>query len=517
MASVERYEGLLRQAQTVQEKIDALCNLSWELRNSDTQRASATARALLALLEEHPHLDLYTYEAKALLTLAACKKRECNYDEAMNYAEHALKRYEEISDAAGIASAHNLMANTFYGKSDFQKALSHHLQSLRLRELAKDERGVAVSRFNIGQVYAQLADYREALNNLFEAGDAFERLNDRAARAKCLNYIGAVYTSLADYATALEYYHSSLSIQQELSDEQGAAETTNNIGLVYQDFGDQKRAEDFLSKSVHTFEKLNDKVNLAKSTHNLGNLHLTNGNRELASQFLQQSLSVSQSIGDKQECAATRTSLSTLMFKDGNYVEAASMLQKAIEDLESVGNQTLLATAVRQLAECFAKIGRQQDAIINFERATTLSQNLSLKREYFDALVAFATYLCDINDDARASSLLKKALSLQQEIFSDALQKNIAHMQVRFETQQAKLEAEALRKKNAELLDALSEVKRLQELIVMCAWTGKIKQGEKWIRIEEYLSNQLGVSVSHGISEEAANQVRAEFARLKKG
>ena len=48
------------------------------------------------------------------------------------------------------------------------------------------------------------------------------------------------------------------------------------------------------------------------------------------------------------------------------------------------------------------------------------------------------------------------------------------------------------------------EIRKLQEgLQVVCAWTQKIKVGEKWMTPDEFLSEKLHLHLSHGISPEA--------------
>jgi hypothetical protein len=63
---------------------------------------------------------------------------------------------------------------------------------------------------------------------------------------------------------------------------------------------------------------------------------------------------------------------------------------------------------------------------------------------------------------------------------------------------------------NSELADALAKLKSSTEQItnlqdklqVVCAWTKLIKVGEKWMSPEEFLSTQLNLKLSHGISPE---------------
>jgi CHASE3 domain sensor protein len=50
----------------------------------------------------------------------------------------------------------------------------------------------------------------------------------------------------------------------------------------------------------------------------------------------------------------------------------------------------------------------------------------------------------------------------------------------------------------------LLRLEKLQQFVTICAWTGQVKDGDKWIRLDEYLQRQFGMSVSHGVSREAA-------------
>ncbi|HXE41429.1 MAG TPA: hypothetical protein VN516_00285, partial [Candidatus Baltobacteraceae bacterium] len=50
-------------------------------------------------------------------------------------------------------------------------------------------------------------------------------------------------------------------------------------------------------------------------------------------------------------------------------------------------------------------------------------------------------------------------------------------------------------------------LERLRQIVTVCAWTGQIKDGGEWIRMEDYLKKRFGVSVSHGVSKEAAEKI----------
>ena len=77
------------------------------------------------------------------------------------------------------------------------------------------------------------------------------------------------------------------------------------------------------------------------------------------------------------------------------------------------------------------------------------------------------------------------------------------------------------KKANTELQQALDdlrastgEIRKLQSgLQVVCAWTKQIKVGDKWMTPDEFLSTQLHLKISHGMSPEAGRDFQEQLKR----
>jgi CHASE3 domain sensor protein len=50
-----------------------------------------------------------------------------------------------------------------------------------------------------------------------------------------------------------------------------------------------------------------------------------------------------------------------------------------------------------------------------------------------------------------------------------------------------------------------------RQIVTICAWTGQVKHEGEWIRLDEYLKRRFGLSVSHGLSQEAAGKMKREI------
>jgi CHASE3 domain sensor protein len=62
----------------------------------------------------------------------------------------------------------------------------------------------------------------------------------------------------------------------------------------------------------------------------------------------------------------------------------------------------------------------------------------------------------------------------------------------------------------------LLRLEKLQEFVTVCAWTGRVRFEGQWVRLDEYLKQQFNISVSHSLSQEAAEKMRIEIEELNR-
>ena len=76
-------------------------------------------------------------------------------------------------------------------------------------------------------------------------------------------------------------------------------------------------------------------------------------------------------------------------------------------------------------------------------------------------------------------------------------------------------------KEQAQLIDelsaALDRVRRLEEVVTFCAWTGRVRWQDRWVPVETFLRERYMVNISHGISEEALERLRKELRTTEGG
>jgi hypothetical protein len=61
------------------------------------------------------------------------------------------------------------------------------------------------------------------------------------------------------------------------------------------------------------------------------------------------------------------------------------------------------------------------------------------------------------------------------------------------------------------IVTMLIRLEKLRQIVTVCAWTGQVKFEGEWIRLDDYLKRRFGLSVSHGLSQAAAEKMRRDI------
>jgi CHASE3 domain sensor protein len=66
------------------------------------------------------------------------------------------------------------------------------------------------------------------------------------------------------------------------------------------------------------------------------------------------------------------------------------------------------------------------------------------------------------------------------------------------------------------IITILIRLEKLRQIVTVCAWTGQVRHEGQWIRLDQYLKQRFGLSVSHGLSAEAAEKMKREIEEINR-
>lgn len=349
----------------------------------------------------------------------------------MQFAIRARDISEKINFRKGLATSWNLIGGVHSNFGEYEYAVKAYRKSAKIREEMGDKNGLAASYNNIGDVYLHQGNYTEALKILLPCLQIYESTNNQIGTASTFNGMGIIYYSQQNYKKALESFFQSIKRRDTVLDKHGLSIAYNNIGLVFYSQGNYKEALKNYSKSLKLRLEIGDKRGASSSFDNIGSIYYEQRNYEKAIEFHLNSLEISKELGFKHGISLAYINLGKVYMMQGNFNQSEATLRKALGLANQMGEKDVLKE-------------------IYFHLTNLYSKKLDYKQAYIHQ---------------------KLYSAIKDSIFSEQSNKQMAEMNIKYETEKKDRELLKLTKDNEVKQIELKrkEVERRNLLIIVVA------------------------------------------------
>ncbi len=404
--------------------IEDLNKTAWNERVSNSSQSHELSEKALSLSKE---IDYKKGKGEALRTLAFCYIRVAKLTEAIPLLEDAFQIFQDLENWHGQSDVYEYYGIINRSLGNYASSLQYLFKGEELRAKINYENGLSLSYYHIGITYKYLGDFEHALEYLLKSLDLGMKLNYWISISYSLNNIGVIYADMGDFQNAFKYYNQSLEMRHESGDQWGEAGCLDNIGLLHLKLNETTQAEQFCLKSLLISESNGDKKGKANSLHHLGMIFAKKNDFEKAIEYFNQSLKIRTNIGDKKGQAELLILLSDLQLKNnsGSNEAIENQLKMALEISTELNAKDLLSNIYYQFYLFYKYIGRQSDALA-----------------YLEIHTAF-----------------------EKELFNKTISQKIANLQIGFQVEQSKKEAELYRLKNVELVNLNNEIQSQKDIL----------------------------------------------------
>ena len=341
--------------------------------------------------------------------------------------DHALRTAQKKNLVLVVGKELNRFGEQLRNEARYAAAIRLHKKAIEIGEKLHDIKLIIIANNDLGVVFRRIDSYQKAMEYHLRALRLASEINDSVSRAIAINSIGNVYLMLGNYDQALRYFKQSLRLEQNRNNPIGIAINLNNIGHVYEENGFLDKALRYYELSLEINRKIPSKRGIAICSNDIANLLKKQRRYKEALRFSLNALRIAKEINDYDNLAYAYIKTGALYSALKNYQKAFEYLQPGIELARKIRARSTLEDGYNTLFNTYMSLKDYKTAI----------DYLKLKQAYHDSL---------INLDVK---------------------KNIARMQIQFDTERQKSQIQLQQQKTK---IAMLQVKK-QKYLLYFAWT----------------------------------------------
>ncbi|PKG44275.1 tetratricopeptide repeat-containing sensor histidine kinase [Psychroflexus sp. MES1-P1E] len=235
-------------------------------------------------------------------------------------------------------------------------------------------KGIALKNKSIYYFYA--GNQAESINKIEKAIQLFEEIEDNLELAKAYQNYGVLSKDQGDSKKALEKFRLSITYYQKANNQQGVIENLINSGNVYQGLGDFDQALEAFAKAKKFNIKLNNLDSRARIFSGEGLMAEKKGDFDEAIQKLTESLSLFKQLKNEKLICGMYNNLANISRKQGKYLESITYFENALTSAEKMNNPRLQGIILNNLANTYLNINDDDKAASLYKRAVSIIKDI---------------------------------------------------------------------------------------------------------------------------------------------
>ena len=288
-----------------------------------------------------------------------------------------VARFQSLSPADRLAKVAadsiRLAGNAALGSAGVDAAMRAWRESWRRFEALSDTAGMAAALGNLGAGFYLAQEYDSAEAYLARSREFAERVGDYRALGNAVGTLGSVRKDRGDLRQASELYALARPLRERTGDARGLAADQNNLGLVTEELGDLPGARRAYEAALAANRAAGRVEPAALNLVNLGNVASLEGDYADAAARYREALAIYRGRGNRADAASVLHNLGLLAMRRGDYPSAVATLSEAVGIYRRTGPAAEEVAARSDLANARAATGDLQGARAQLQRAETLA------------------------------------------------------------------------------------------------------------------------------------------------
>ena len=427
-----------------------------------------------------------------------------DYDSSLMFLKLAIYFADSTKDEKYKALVYRQMANLYYDLNVFDSARFYYKKVLNIKpqpesmELTSDYIGLSLT-------YLEHGFTDSALYYINKGRQHWAQHQDSLIYTSLENNTARIYMDKGDFDQALKHFLLALDNANINHDSINLIYVNLNMGTLYQQLGKFDNALDSYLISLEISRLTNNTEGLALA-YSIGIIYKEQKDYQTALKYYTMAIPACIELGKFDDVANIYSNMSNVYMLQKKYLDAANILRKSINLSATHGNNRQLGIAYANMGKTKELQGFYDSAIYYLDLSRAVFVELGMRNLESIALRMTSEAYEKDHDYKNALFYHKEYILLADSIRSEKVEKQIAELQLSYETEKKDKENKLL-KKDIEFEKGKSHY--LLVLALLLTFTGMVSLVLFYfIRKNALTSKQLAESKAAGLEGKLEGQKR---------
>jgi class 3 adenylate cyclase/tetratricopeptide (TPR) repeat protein len=280
-----------------------------------------------------------TEAAQLLLNAALIHTHQGHYEQALKQARQALQLAERLDELTTQARANNVLGIVAHHNGDYQAAVQYFQLALLMYQRASDIQGQTRAHNNLANMHFAASQWTQAEHHYRRAREYAVQLSDVNGQILAANNLGGLARNLGRLDEAITFYRDALNVAQRFGIPHNLGSIHMNLGATFIRRGEVGTAREHLQASVRYFEPLKAREFLPEVHRHFAEAALLAHELAEAETQARQSLRLATELAAHGEEGYTLRVLGEVSTAREDFADAAERLQESIAILNTVGDE----------------------------------------------------------------------------------------------------------------------------------------------------------------------------------
>ncbi len=378
---------------------------------------------------------------------------------------YKAKKYYKLSDKYNsdkeiFASNWSELGVVYYNLNKPDSSSYYLNKSMRMAEVLDDSLLIAKNNLRFGIMYSKSGDLKKAIILTNEAIAYYKQhhLNDDLISAKI--HLASCYQKISDYENSIKIYLEALQLAERGKDEYKKSEIFNNLGITYFYLRNFDKALEFFNKALDLkTEDHNTKI--ASTLHNIGMIYKNKGDFSTAIEYYNKALKIRKAEKDTLKIASNYLNIGNVYREQKKAQKALKYFKKTYRLNKFCKNTTLEINTLSNFALVYSYLKNNELAKKYIQKSLKLAEKQSSKKIKATTFKVASFIYSNSGDYKEALEYFTKYNSWNNKIFSLRKSKQIANMQIKYETEKVKNENMVLKAQELLKNETLKRIKTI--------------------------------------------------------